>query len=377
MLGTTLFGIPVWWLLAVTVALASGAALIITRRTDDDQLNRFKRPLKVVFGLSVVVVAIEYLLAALWLLIVTQVAGIDAMYLTMGSLLIVFSLALIDAYRTDEATRLTHRRWRMFAGLFVISGILLAVYFYIASAGWLAMFTLFADDHRADNFQNMDELFPAEDIEASDDTWELEANERPLPETFTYDGDSYDTESALDDFETTGLVVLHEGEIAHESYYQGYDETSQATSWSVAKSYVATLVGIAIEEDHIDSVDDPISKYVPEFEDSGYDVTIRDALTMSSGVAFNETYGFDSDVNDLLTNTYGFNESMNSQLAEMERDREPGEYREYISADTMALGLVIEEATGESVASYAESRLWQPAGMEGDAFWNVDILVRE
>lgn len=374
MVGSTLLGMPVWWLLACTVALASGATLLLARRTDEYQLGRFERPLTALFVLAVVAVTIEYLLWGLYLLVVTQVAGIDAFYLAGGSVLLLLTLALFDAYRTADASRLTRRRWRTFAALFVFAGLALVVYAYLASAGWLVMFTLFADDHRADNFQNMDELFPAEEIDAGDDVWGIEYDERSLPETFTYQGDSHTTESTLEALETTGLVVLHEGALVHESYYQGYTDSSQATSWSVGKSVTSALVGIAIEEGHIDSVDDPVTDYVPELENSGYaDVTIRDALAMSSGVAFDEGYDeFLTDPVALKVDAYAFNESMKHQLAAIESDREPGAYKEYVSVDTLAVGVVLEQATGESLASYAESRLWQPAGMAGDAFWNVD-----
>ncbi len=373
MIGTTVLGVALWWVLALFVALASGAALGIARRADDEPLGRFRRPVAVVFVLSVVIVTVEYLLWGLYLLVVTQVAGVDAMSLTLGAVLVLLALALVDGYRT-ETERVTRQRWRTFAAVFVVAAAFLVLYTYLATTGWLVMFTLFADDHRADNFQQMDELFPAEDIEADGDVWELDRDDQALPETFTYQGEEHDTQTVLDDFETTGLVVLHEGAIVHESYYQGYDERSQATSWSAGKSVTSALVGVAIEEGHIDSVEDSLTEYVPELEGSGYDgVTVREALTMSSGVAFDETYDeFLTDPIELKIDAYAFNESMRDQLADIDRDREPGAYREYVSVDTMALGLALEGATGESLASYAESRLWQPAGMEGDAFWTVD-----
>jgi len=374
MFGTETLGAPTWWILAVVVAVVTGGLLLAGRGADTGRVDRFRRPIALLFGVAVLVVTAEYLLWGLYLSIVTEIAGVAAAYLVFGSLVVIAAVALLDGYRTDDGDRVTRRRWPVFVALLIVGGALLLAYAYLATSGWLVMFTLFADDHRAENFEQMDGLFPSETIEAGDDHWELAHDEQPLPESFVYGDDSHDTDEFLTAQESTGLLVLHQGEIVHESYYRGYDETSQATSWSAGKSVTSALVGIAIEEGHIDSVDDPIVTYVPELEGSGYDnATIEDALTMSSGVAFDERYDeFLTDPVELKVNAYAFNESMRAQIAELDSDRQSGEYKEYVSVDTAALGLVIEEATGESLASYAETRLWQPAGMEGDAFWTVD-----
>jgi len=228
----------------------------------------------------------------------------------------------------------------------------------------------------ADNFRSMDEIAPHNEIEAGSDVWELESDERSLGE-LTYQGET------LNDFlrktGTTGFIVVHDGTIVYETYRQGYDETTQATSWSVAKSFTSALTGIAVEEGHIDSVNDPAVKYVPELDDSGYeDATVYDLLTMSSGVEFEEDYQDPtSDINMLFIDAYTDGHAMREQMAEIEEQNPPGTHQDYLSSDTIVLGLVVQEATGQRLSDYAEEKLWKPAGMEGDAFWSTDTAGTE
>jgi len=137
---------------------------------------------------------------------------------------------------------------------------------------------------------------------------------------------------------------------------------------------VSALVGIAIEEGYIGSVQDLISDSVLELEGSGYEgVTIHHVLTMSSGVAFDEDYeSFRSDVMWLPIRIFGFGESAVDILVSLERAREPGTFNEYISSDALALGVLVSRATGRSVSAYLEEVLWTPAGMEFPAAWNTD-----
>lgn len=263
--------------------------------------------------------------------------------------------------------------------------VLLAVVLVLALAGfggyrllldspWGAFVTLFADEHRAENFRSMDAIFPSAPVPAGDDPWLLEREERPLPATYRFDGAQRDLEALLDGAETTGLVVLHDGVLVHERYQRGNDEASLATSWSVAKSVVSALVGIAIDEGHLDGVDDQVVRHLPALAGSGYDgTTVEDLLTMSSGVDFDE--GYDSwfaDVNLIFIRAMGFGEPMLGYYADLERVREPGSFNAYASSDTGVLAAVLAAATGEPLASYASSRLWEPAGMEADAFWSTD-----
>lgn len=245
-------------------------------------------------------------------------------------------------------------------------------YLWLRASPYWAGITLFAEANRVENFRAMDGVFPALDVPNGDDVWAFSAAPRPLPETYLFEGEARRLAAFLDETVTTGLLVVRDGAIVHEEYRLGADETSKMTSWSVAKSVVAALVGIALEEGHIASLDDMLTAYVPDLSGSGYDgVTIEDALTMSSGVAFDEDYDNPlSDVNRLFF-TLAAGQPMAETLAALERAREPGTFNDYISSDTIALGLVLEAATGVPNEAYLATRLWQPMGAGRAAYWNT------
>ncbi len=271
------------------------------------------------------------------------------------------------------------RRWpRWLRGILIV---LLAVslvgyagYRYLLTTEYGVFFTLFADDHRAENFRSMDSIFPARDVASSEPVWELQEEPRSLPASYTFDGEQRSVEEFLERTESTGLLVLDGETIVHERYEQGYDADARITSWSVAKSFIATLIGIAVEEGDIGSIDDEVVAYVPALAGSGYDGTsIRDLLTMSSGVDFDEGYDATfADVNMIFVRAFAFGEPMLDYYAALERERAPGTYNEYISSDTGVLAAVLTAATGISVSELLEDRLWGPVGMEQDAFWSLD-----
>ena len=243
---------------------------------------------------------------------------------------------------------------------------------WLTNSPYWAGITLFAEDKRVENFRSMDEVFPARDVAAGTVVRELPTELGTLPQSYTFGGEPKSIFGFLEDTTTTGLLVLQGGAIVHEEYRLGADESSRFTSWSVAKSVVSALVGIAIEEGHITSIDDLIIDYVPALQGSGYDgVTIEHALTMSTGVAFDEDYdSLGSDVNRLFM-TLATGMPMVEALAALERERYPGTYNNYISSDTIAVGLVLEAATGMPAEEYLSTRLWQPMGAEASAFWST------
>lgn len=245
-------------------------------------------------------------------------------------------------------------------------------YLWLRNSPYWAGITFFAEDVRVENFRSMDRIMPAREVPAGGAVWAFGSAPRGLPETYVYDGAERSLAAFLDETVTTGLLVVRGGAITHEDYRLGGTETSSFTSFSVAKSVVSALVGIALAEGRIASIEDRITDYVPALAGSGYDdVTIEDALTMSSGVAFDEDYANPmSDVNRLLFALVA-GQSMVDALARLQRVRDPGTYNDYISADTVALGLVLEAATGMSNADYLATRLWQPMGAEAPAMWNM------
>ena len=265
------------------------------------------------------------------------------------------------------------RAIKFILGLFII--LLIAAggsYLWLRSSPYWSGITLFSEANRVENFRGMDKVFPVRDIVAGGQILQLSFDPRSLPDTYIFEGVSKSLDAFLDDTTTTGLLVLNGHTIHHEDYRLGADERSRFTSWSVAKSILSALIGIALDEGHIQSIDDPLTDYVPRLVGSGYEgVSIEDALTMSSGVGFDEDYENPlSDVNRLFY-SIAAGQPMVETLVDLKRAREPGTFNNYISSDSIALGLVLEAATGMPNEDYLATRLWQPMGAENSAYWNT------
>ncbi len=245
-------------------------------------------------------------------------------------------------------------------------------YTWLRSSPYWPGITLFAEENRVENFRSMNRVFPARDVVAGGKVWAFASAPRPLPQTYRYAGAERSLDTFLRKTMTTGLLVYADGTIVHEDYRLGANETSRFTSWSLAKSVLSALIGIAIQEGHIKGVDDLITRYVPELAGSGYDgVTIEQALTMSSGIAFDEDYdSLLSDVNRLFF-TLAAGQPMVATVSALKRARPPGQYNNYVSSDTIALGLMLEAATGVPNEVYLSTRLWGPMGAEASAYWNT------
>jgi len=233
--------------------------------------------------------------------------------------------------------------------------------------------TLFNEDRIAANFRSMDRLFPTREVRRNFYAHEFPREPAPLPGEYTHGGQTKSVTAFLDDTWTTGLVVIRDGRIVFEDYYLGNSEDSRTISWSLAKSFVSALIGIAIVEGRIANVAEPVTKYVEALSDTGFDgVPIRDVLQMSSGISFDEDYSaFFSDIN-VVGRSVAFGGSLDEIVTRFPREREPGTRNHYASINTQVLAMVLREATGTSVTEYLESRLWQPLGAESDAYWIVD-----
>lgn len=257
--------------------------------------------------------------------------------------------------------------------------VLTTAFLWLRQSPYWAGITLFSESHRVENFRDMGRVFPFREVPRGESVWAFDYAPHPLPETYTFGGEDRSMAAFLDRTQTTGLLVVHRGAITHEEYRLGADETSPFTSWSAAKSVLSALIGIAVEEGHITSIRDPIGQYVPALAASNYGpVPIEDALTMSSGVAFDEDYDNPfSDINMLVWRSMAMGQPAEQTLAGLGLLRDPGIFNDYISSDSMALGLVLEAATGMPLAEYLATRLWGPMGAEADASWSTDRSGRE
>jgi len=195
----------------------------------------------------------------------------------------------------------------------------------------------------------------------------------PLPLDFNYAGRIFNTLEYLDYSYTQGLLVLQNDTIVYENYWRGQNEASQHIAWSVSKSYVSALFGIALEEGYIRSIEQTVDEYLPELIGTDCQgIKIKDVLQMSSGIKFDETYSNpESDVNKFWDNFLMGNPQINF-IKGLRLFRQPGTYNDYISVNTDILGLIIARATNQNLSSYLREKLLDPLGTEFEANWITD-----
>jgi CubicO group peptidase (beta-lactamase class C family) len=225
-------------------------------------------------------------------------------------------------------------------------------------------------------FRSMDELFTTRTVARSGPVWKLPRNDQPLDFSYQWQGETRHADEFLERTYTNALLVMKDGRIVSEIYRNNSDERSRFIGWSMTKSITSVLIGCALADGLIDSLDTPISNYVPELEGGGYDgVSIRHVMQMRSGVDYPERYDFanpgtaaTNHIEALVRNTVRFADIART----LPRIREPGELFQYKTIDTAVLGWLVERATGGSVAAYTEECLWEPLGAESDGFYIMD-----
>ena len=173
----------------------------------------------------------------------------------------------------------------------------------------------------------------------------------------------------FEEMNTIAFVVIKNDSIVHEQYWDGYGEDSHTNSFSMAKTFTSILVGCAIDDGFIKSVDQPVGDFLPEFkEGEGAKLTIKHLLTMSSGINFDEDY-----VNPLAYPGAAYYGSDIKKLTyKYKLTSEPGKTFAYLSGNTELLGFVLEKATGKKVSEYASEKLWKPIGAKNGALWSLD-----
>ena len=227
---------------------------------------------------------------------------------------------------------------------------------------------------RERNFRAMEKLFPGYVVKAG-----------PLVRKWPQGAPLPIASSAIDGYmranNVAGLIVIQDGRIRLERYGLGFSREGRWTSFSVAKSFTSTLVGAAIKDGFIKSVDEPVMRYIPELVGSGYDgVTIAQLLTMTSGVRWNEDY---TDTNSDVARMYAkpAPKGMDATVAYMRtlpRETVPGEKFVYKTGETNLIGVLVSNAIGDrSIATYLSEKIWSKYGFEQDAFWMVDPTGQE
>ena len=175
--------------------------------------------------------------------------------------------------------------------------------------------------------------------------------------------------SQFEKLKTIAFVVIKNDSIVHEQYWDGYGEGSLSNSFSMAKSIVSMLVGIAIDEGKIKSEEQPVSDFLPEFKEGDKSkVTLKHLLTMSSGMGYDEDY---KNPISYTAEAY-FGDDVVATTLRYKAVEEPGKIWRYLSGNTEILALVVEKATGKTISEYASEKLWQPIGASHNALWSLD-----
>lgn len=228
-------------------------------------------------------------------------------------------------------------------------------------------------DIQANTFRNIDRLFPTRTVQAGSRPYPLPSSGRPLENfKFASRGKSWDLYDFLSLNRVGGILVVKDGQVCFEKYLLGNTPRTRWMSMSVVKSMTATLVGMAIKDGYIQSLDAPVTDYLPRLHGSAYDgVTVRHLLQMASGVAWNETY------TDASSDRRAMLEAQISQrpgailevMSKLERAAPPGTRWNYSTGETQVVGALVAAATGKHVADYLAEKIWLPFGMETDANW--------
>lgn len=225
-------------------------------------------------------------------------------------------------------------------------------------------------------FRSMDQLFYTRQVSRSGPVWQLPRCDSDLNFQYTVGGQSYTPAQFLDRTYTNALLILKHGRIVYENYRNLSGDHTHFISFSMAKSITSMLIGIAVSEGHIRSLDDPVDTYVPELKGSGYEgVTIRQIMRMRSGVAYDERYDFGvhSQAQQVFEDAIVQNVKRFADLApSLHRTVPPGERFNYSTMDTAVLGWMLERAVKRPLSTYMTEKLWEPVGMESDGFWIAD-----
>jgi CubicO group peptidase (beta-lactamase class C family) len=228
-------------------------------------------------------------------------------------------------------------------------------------------------DIQVNTFRNIDRLFPTRTVARGKTVSVIPHSEQPLQHfSYSVDDQTYDLYDVLSLNRVSGMLIIRNGKILFEKYLLGNDEHTRWMSMSVAKSMTAMLIGAAIHDGAITSIDDAIVDYLPRFKGTAYDgVSVRNLLQMASGVAWNETYTDPaSDRRRMLEAQIAQQpDAILNLMASLPRAAKPGTVWNYSTGETQVAGALVRAATGKPVATYLSEKIWSKMGMQADANW--------
>ncbi len=231
-------------------------------------------------------------------------------------------------------------------------------------------------DVNALTFRSMDELFTTRSVPRAGAVWQLPRSDHPLDFNYTWQGQPRPAQQFLERTYTNALLVMKDGRIVSEVYRNNSHPGTRFIGWSMTKSITSVLVGCALAEGHLESLDVPIVRHLPELRGGAYEAaSIRDVMEMRSGVQYEERYDFDNPgvaasnhIAALVRNTARFTDVART----LPQQAAPGTTFQYKTIDTAVLGWLIERVTRGSVAAYTARCLWEPLGAEADGFYIMD-----
>ena len=229
------------------------------------------------------------------------------------------------------------------------------------------------------NFAHAGDAFHKRELKVSAAKQVWPEDLQPMVDELSINDHSIKTVNFLEQTDAVALLVIKDGTIVYENYYQGAERGEHRISWSVAKSFLSALIGAAIDRGDIISVEDTMDKYAPSLKGTVYEgVAIRNVLNMSSGVRFNENY-FDNNSDVVkMTNILAINGSLDEFTTRYkDRDFEPGKYMRYVSIDTHALGMVLKGATGKTPSENFEEVLGSKLGFSDGIYYITDSDANE
>lgn len=226
-------------------------------------------------------------------------------------------------------------------------------------------------DEKERRFPMMQAIFPSIPVSPGTKTAPFEKLKNTKPRW----KDKTTLTSYMHDNHVKGIIMIQDDKIRLETYADGIDKETVWTSFSMAKSVSSILLGIALKEGAIESLDDELQNYIPELKGRDYGkVTVRQLLTMTSGIAWNEDYGDpNSDVAQMYQSPCQNNEShILTYMKSLKFAYEPGTHWNYSTGETDLVGILIQKATGKPLADYLSEKIWEPWGMEHCAYWLAD-----
>lgn len=234
-------------------------------------------------------------------------------------------------------------------------------------------------EQQAFGYRNMEKINPHHVVRRGEHVRALPEGE-PIDPKWTWAGKTWDVASYMAAMRTSGVLVLKDGEVVLERYGLDRARGDRWTSFSVAKSVTSILVGAAIQDGYIKSLEDPVSAYIPQMKGGAYDgVSVRDLVTMTSGVKWNEDYSDqNSDVAKVGLSILepGVNPVV-SYMRKLPREAPAGEKFVYKTGETDLAGVLVSQAVGKPMSQYLSEKLWGPYGMEQDAIWVDDVAGHE